>query len=1128
MAAEGGEESMFAAESSVSVVDNGAEEVGTQEQGENETDTGGLKEEGAVVAEESGVGSMSEGGASTSVVDTGAEEGEAEEQEDKPEEEEEEGGKQDVGLSDGDESEHVHSTIMDDFQDTTSLGEGLDDRVEGGGCTGGDEAVVGVAKTINEIEQMEKREEEEEKSEMGEIELEEEMEEEAWMSIVDDADHVDGLYIAQEDWGEEEGQDVAKGQDERLSVVRQDGVGPGKEASTNSSTHSSNGWSRTDTSTAFEPTSMEAPDDRHEDMTQLAWTNDDAIRIKTMASTKSPQSTTNSPEASTNSPESMPERSPSPHATVCQGVEDEHKNEGHLEEAAASVATVGADQGQETDKGVDHQGQEETTDIPEHDSDIVDQTYLHTFGNLLGEKCVDQRLEHLPTTSGTQSSERGAVGQMGLGEPVGAYFNFKTPADGDPQGLVRRSPLRDLLEVDKVLPLRDETRQKVHMGKSADMQQTLIDAAPALRKEGAAAVAAKAELAGLLKEDTQNAELQVRTAAKEKGSLPLPVAKDTIPVHVEGAGLHHVPVLREGTVGTQVVGAGKWTKEEDTLLVHAIGMYPAGVKSRWDMISKKVGSRNSKQAKRHAAEPRFMRLLSSTFTITAPADSNAATRASTVRSGTGTCSTGAVAMSRQTPLSTHKDLPEYEEDIPEHGGGVDQAYVHTLVQEGKKYVDQGMDAQRARSRGDAEAGLMPLRQVHEGVHFGDPARAVWSHDLTDGGRVRGDDQERDDKKVKVDGESETLQELQEPQHTGVSLGSETKESHVKESYLEDTMHRITRLEQTLLEHTNEMDGTQPMHHIFSNGFNDTVLSPVDAPRFVSPPPSSPPLWDGYYQSDQAAAALAHAYTPTENDTPHGSAVTVAAAATEDVTKAAGFEDGDHVPVHGGQVDLTYVHTLVEERGDYVAWALGAGARYTSAEALRGLTQMPDAALRSTYGDPACAVWSSGTQLSGKTESVLASDRALDILQDRDMTAEMGGGGEEDCGSDSVYVSEFISDDYGSLQSKMQACTAESGVASDEYRPWARSDEYETFPDTCLSAENTDARVEGGDGEESEALPHILLQELSTDRQDSLQQPLQHLAATDMADGVSAPASCQLVGQVGSDMEERGGDRKSVV
>jgi len=45
-------------------------------------------------------------------------------------------------------------------------------------------------------------------------------------------------------------------------------------------------------------------------------------------------------------------------------------------------------------------------------------------------------------------------------------------------------------------------------------------------------------------------------------------------------------------------------------------------------------------------------------------------------------------------------------DIPQHGQQVvDQAYVHTLVKEGEKYVDQGLDSPHARKQRDPQDGF---------------------------------------------------------------------------------------------------------------------------------------------------------------------------------------------------------------------------------------------------------------------------------------------------------------------------------------------------------------------------------------------------------------------------------------
>ena len=75
----------------------------------------------------------------------------------------------------------------------------------------------------------------------------------------------------------------------------------------------------------------------------------------------------------------------------------------------------------------------------------------------------------------------------------------------------------------------------------------------------------------------------------------------------------------------------------------------------------------------------------------------------------------------------------------QHDEYVDQAYLHTFVNEGEKYVDQGLIAQGSRSAGDAEVGLVPMQGVQEGAEFGAPERAVWFHDSTHVGEMAGVD-----------------------------------------------------------------------------------------------------------------------------------------------------------------------------------------------------------------------------------------------------------------------------------------------------------------------------------------------------------------------------------------------------
>jgi hypothetical protein len=65
-----------------------------------------------------------------------------------------------------------------------------------------------------------------------------------------------------------------------------------------------------------------------------------------------------------------------------------------------------------------------------------------------------------------------------------------------------------------------------------------------------------------------------------------------------------------------------------------------------------------------------------------------------------------------------------ESDMPEHGGQVDQTYVHTLVKEGEKYVDQGYDVDKGRTR-DVHEVLTPLEEIEDGAEYEDSARAVW-------------------------------------------------------------------------------------------------------------------------------------------------------------------------------------------------------------------------------------------------------------------------------------------------------------------------------------------------------------------------------------------------------------------
>ena len=91
---------------------------------------------------------------------------------------------------------------------------------------------------------------------------------------------------------------------------------------------------------------------------------------------------------------------------------------------------------------------------------------------------------------------------------------------------------------------------------------------------------------------------------------------------------------------------------------------------------------------------------------------------------------------------------------PQHDEYVDQAYLHTFVKEGEKYVDQGLIARRSRSAGDAEVGLAPMQRVQEGAEFGAPERAVWFHDLTRVGEMAGVDYIEEEEVVAEEEEGE--------------------------------------------------------------------------------------------------------------------------------------------------------------------------------------------------------------------------------------------------------------------------------------------------------------------------------------------------------------------------------------
>jgi hypothetical protein len=70
---------------------------------------------------------------------------------------------------------------------------------------------------------------------------------------------------------------------------------------------------------------------------------------------------------------------------------------------------------------------------------------------------------------------------------------------------------------------------------------------------------------------------------------------------------------------------------------------------------------------------------------------------------------------------------EEASDVPEHDTLADQTYIHTMVKEGEKYVDQGSSELKMKLVGrDSDP---PLREVPEDFlrtpAYGDPARSVW-------------------------------------------------------------------------------------------------------------------------------------------------------------------------------------------------------------------------------------------------------------------------------------------------------------------------------------------------------------------------------------------------------------------
>jgi hypothetical protein len=73
-----------------------------------------------------------------------------------------------------------------------------------------------------------------------------------------------------------------------------------------------------------------------------------------------------------------------------------------------------------------------------------------------------------------------------------------------------------------------------------------------------------------------------------------------------------------------------------------------------------------------------------------------------------------------------KEELQGEDDVPDHGEQVDQAYIHTLIKKGESYVDQGLDAQLTRGVGVREIGLREASEDLLMLHAsGDPQRSVW-------------------------------------------------------------------------------------------------------------------------------------------------------------------------------------------------------------------------------------------------------------------------------------------------------------------------------------------------------------------------------------------------------------------
>ena len=198
-----------------------------------------------------------------------------------------------------------------------------------------------------------------------------------------------------------------------------------------------------------------------------------------------------------------------------------------------------------------------------------------------------------------------------------------------------------------------------------------------------------------------------------------------------------------GSDGQAALATGRWTGAEDALLVAGMVKFAAGMPGRWSLISREVRTRNAKQVKRRAAEPGILARVAGA--AVRPEDMRAGAlgafepsilrkeleRDDTAQSARGD-RTGAPASDglRPATIAGRNEVLNTDADL---------AYVHTIVREGESYVDQGLSAQEARAQegSPVREHLRSVGDLPEGAEYGDPARAVWSHDEAGQGRVAG-------------------------------------------------------------------------------------------------------------------------------------------------------------------------------------------------------------------------------------------------------------------------------------------------------------------------------------------------------------------------------------------------------